>query len=66
MKNLRNRVDEELIENAKDYQKLVSKPSFVLQKTFNKNLMAVHVIKEVLTLNKPAYASICTLDLSKT
>ena len=33
---------------------------------FNENLMAVHKIKEVLTLNRPAYVGMCILDLSKT
>ena len=28
--------------------------------------MAVHKIKEVLTLNRPVYVGICILDLSKT
>ena len=28
--------------------------------------MAVHKIKETLTLNKPAYVGMCILDLSKT
>ena len=44
----RNRVDVRLVTKSKDYQKLVSRPSFVLQKMFNKNLSAVHKIKEVL------------------
>lgn len=46
-------------------QKLISKPGFVSQKIFNKKLAAVHKIKEVLTLNKPAYFSMCILYLSK-
>ena len=33
---------------------------------FNKNLLAIHKINEVLVLNKPAYVGICILDLSKT
>ena len=30
------------------------------------NLVAVHKIKEVLTLDRPAYVGMCILDLSKT
>jgi len=30
------------------------------------NLVAVHKIKETLTLNRPAYVGMCILDLSKT
>ena len=33
---------------------------------FNENLVAVHKIKETLTLNRPAYVGMCILDLSKT
>ena len=49
----------------KDYQKLVSRPSFVSQKIFSENFEAVHKIKEVLTLNKQAYGGIYILDLCK-
>ena len=35
-------------------------------KIFNENLVAVHKIKETLTLNRPAYVGMCILDLSKT
>lgn len=54
IENLRNRVDVSLVIYSKDYQKLVSKPSFVYQKVFNKNVVAIHKNTEVLTLNKPA------------
>ena len=46
--------------------KLTSKPTFVISKIFNEKLMAVHKIKEILTLNWPAYVGMCILDLSKT
>ena len=35
-------------------------------KIFNENLVAVHKIKETLTMNRPAYVGACILDLSKT
>ena len=38
----------------------------IQREIFNENLMAVHKIKETLTLNRPAYAGMCILDLSKT
>ena len=34
-------------------------------KIFNENLMAVHKVKETLTLNRPACVGMCILDLSK-
>ena len=55
MENLRKRISVKLVNNAKDYVKCISKPSFVSQKIFNKNFVAIHKIKPVLTLNKPIY-----------
>ena len=66
MENLRKRVDVRLVTNEKKLDKLTSKPTYVSSKIFNENLMAVHKIKEMLTLNRPAYAGMCILDLSKT
>ena len=54
-----------MVNNAKDYKKYVSKPSFVSQKTFNKSLVAIHENKPVLTLDKPIYVRFNVLDLSK-
>ena len=66
MENLRKMVDVKLVTNEKKLDKLTSKPTYVSSKIFNENLMAVHKIKETLTLNRPAYVSMCILDLSKT
>ena len=66
MENLRKRVDVRLVTNEKKLDKLTSKPTYVSSKIFNENLMAVHKVKETLTLNRPAYVGICILDLSKT
>ena len=44
---------------------MYSKPSFVSQKIFSKNFVAIHDIKPVLTLNKPMYVGFSILDLSK-
>ena len=66
MENLRKRVDVRLVTDEKKLDKLTSKPTFVSSKIFNENLMAVHKVKETLTLNRPAYVGMCILDLSKT
>ena len=66
MENLRKRVDVRLITDEKKLLKMVSKPTYVSSKIFNENLVAVHKIKETLTLNRPAYVGMCILDLSKT
>ena len=65
MENLRKRISVKLINNAKDYVRCVSKPSFISQKIYSKNFVAIHEIKPVLTLNKPIYAGFSILDLSK-
>ena len=64
--NLRKRVDVKLVIIAKKLDKITSEQTYVSSKIFNENLMAVHKIKEVLTLNRPAYVGMCILDLSKT
>ena len=66
MENLRKRVDVRLVTNEKKLLKLTAKPTYVSSKIFNKNLVAVHKIKEALTINRPAYVGMCILDLSKT
>ena len=65
MENLRKRISVEFINNVKDYVKCISKPSFVSQKTFSKNFVAIHKINPVLTRNKPVYVGFSILDLSK-
>ena len=66
MENLRKRVDLRLVTDEKKLLKMSCKPTYVSSKIFNENLVAVHKIKEVLTLNRPAYVGMCILDLSKT
>ena len=66
MENIRKRVDVRLVTSKEKLLKLASKPSYVSSKIFNENLVAVHKIKETLTLNRPAYIGMCILHLSKT
>ena len=65
MENLRKRINVILVNNAKDYVRYVSKPSFVSRKIFSKNFVAIHEIKPVLTLNKPIYVRFTILNLRK-
>ena len=53
MENLKKRISVKLVNNAKDYVRYISKPSFVSQKILSKNFVAIHEIKPVLPLNKP-------------
>ena len=66
MENLRKRVDVRLVSDENKLFKLTSKSTYVSSKIINENLVAVHKIKETLTLNRPAYVGMCILDLSKT
>ena len=66
MENIRKRVDVRLVTDEKKLLKLTSKPTYVSCKIFNENLVAVHKIKETITLNRPAYVGMSILDLSQT
>ena len=66
IENLRKRVNVTLINEPEKLLKYCAKPTYVSCKIFNENLVAVHKIKESLTLNRPAYVGMCILDISKT
>lgn len=63
--NLRKRVEVRLVTTASQLKKLVNRATYVNSKIFNKNLVAVHKIKQTLVLDKPAYVRMCILHLSK-
>ena len=65
MENLRERINGRSVKNVKDYKKYVSKPGFVSQKVFNKNLADIYEIKSVLTLYKTIGVGFSVLDLRK-
>ena len=64
-KNLRYRIDVKLLSNVKDYIKCTSKPSYMLQKICDNDLVRIRKSKVTLKLNKPSYIGMCILDLSK-
>ena len=66
MENIRNRVDIKLVNNRKQARKLVAKPNFRHCKTFSEDLVAIHMKKTSLKMNKPVYLGMCILDVSKT
>ena len=45
VENLKKRISVRLVNNAKDYIRYKSKPSFVSQKIFNKDVVAIHETK---------------------
>lgn len=66
MENLRKQCNVELVTDEKKLLKLASKLTYISSNIFNENLVAVHKIKEFLTLKTPAYVGMCILDLSET
>ena len=65
MQNLRKIINARLVNNAKNSKKYVSQPSFVSQKIFSENFIAINEIRFVLTLAKPIYVGFSVLELSK-
>ena len=59
--NLRNRIDVKLINNKKVYLKYTLKPNSMLQKIFDKNLVAIRKRKFPLKLNKSSNTGTCIL-----
>jgi len=55
MENICKRVEVRLLTDKNKLFKLSSKPTYVSSNIFSENLVAVHKIKETLTLNRPAY-----------
>ena len=66
MENIRNRVDVRLVTREEQLDKLVKKPNFDRINIFTKNLVAVHMKKTTINLNKPIYLGMSILELSKT
>ena len=65
IENQKKRINVKLINDKKSYQRCVNKPNFICQKIFDKNFVAVHCSKTVLTLNKPIYVGFSILELPK-
>ena len=66
MENIRNRVDIELVNDKKQAEKLSAEPNFYHCNIFSEDLVAIHMKKTRLVLNKLVYLGMCILDLSKT
>ena len=62
IENIRKRINVKLINDKKAYQKCVNKLNFLSQKIFDKNFVAFHCSKAVLTLNKPIYVEFSILE----
>ena len=65
MENIRNRVNIKLVTDRKKAEKLAAKPNFKHCNIFDEDLIAIHMKKTSLTMNKPVYLGMNILDLSK-
>ncbi|XP_041351368.1 uncharacterized protein LOC121370296 [Gigantopelta aegis] len=65
MENLRKHVDVKLVNNSKRARKFIAKPTFHAFRIFNKDLVAIHMQKQRLILNRPIYVGFAILDISK-
>ena len=65
MENLRKRVSIELVKDAEKAEKLVKQPNFVDVKIFDEFLIAIKMKKTRVVMNKPIFAGMTILDLSK-
>ena len=65
IENLRKKINVRLVNNAKNFLKYTSRPTYVTHKLFDKDYAAIHENKPVLVLNKPIYIGFTVLDVSK-
>ena len=65
MVNVRNKIDVRLTSNKNGYLKWTSRPSYMLQKRLENDLVAIHKSKITLKLNKLAYVGVSMVDWSK-
>ena len=58
MENLRNWIDVKLLNNENDYLKRTSKPSYMLHKIYDNNLIVIRKSNVSVKLNKPIHYSL--------
>ena len=65
MENFQKRINVRLVNNAEDFLKNTSEPTYITHIIFNKIFAAIREIKPVLIRNKPIYVGFTDLELSK-
>ena len=64
-KFMKKRINMRLVNNAADFFKYTSRPTYITHKIFGKDYPVIQEIKSVLILNKSIYVGFTVLDLSK-
>ena len=67
MENLRKRIRAELVRSCEldRMRRLVADPAYISRKMFSEDLVAIHIFKSKLIVNRPIYIGLSVLDLSK-
>ena len=65
MENVREHVDFELVNDKKRLEKCLSSPTFKHQHFITEKLLGIEQIKSIVKLNKPIFAGLAILELSK-
>ena len=65
IENVRKRSNIYLETDPEHFLRQTAKPTYVSHKIFHENLVAIHMKKNLLKLDKPSYVGVCILDLSK-
>ena len=66
IENVRNRIDVKLVTCRKQAEKYINRPNYTGRTTFSDNLVAIHMAKTGIYMNKPIYLGMCILGISKT
>ena len=66
MEDVRKRTDIKLVTTPEEARKLINKPNYTGRTTFSDNLVAFHMGKTEIYMNKPVYLGMTILDISKT
>ena len=66
IENVRKRTDIKLVTTAEQAEKYIYKPNYVGRTAFSNNLVAIHMGKTSIFMNKPVYLGMSILDISKT
>ena len=65
IENVRKRIDIELVTTEEHAEKYIYKPNYMGRTTFSDNLVAIHMGKTSIYMNKPVYLGMSILDISK-
>ena len=66
IEDVRTRTDIKLVTTKEQAEKYIYKPNYVHRTTFSDNLVAIHMEKTEIYMNKPVYLGMSILDISKT